>query len=251
MRPRAAGERRAREFGAFWEEIQRQGKDRRASKIQEKESSEENLLDLEAERGDHNGSGEEGIGREKRQNGAHKSSTKMKPYRERMRVVPFDGSSVSQAQSAIAEALSAFGMGIDILLLQTPSAVLGTVEELAQTPATMTLVRDQFETNFFANVNLIRAVLPAMRERKNGHIMLLSATTGHLGTPGLATHCASQWAIEGYCDSLAYEIAPFNVKVTVVEPNIEIGILTNRITSVPPMPEYAPDTNPARSMLLR
>ncbi|KAF2097053.1 NAD(P)-binding protein [Rhizodiscina lignyota] len=193
-------ERRGREFGAFWEEIRRQGS---------------------------------------------KSNTKMKPWKERVRVVPLDVSSVSQAQAAVAEALSAFGMGIDILLLTTPSAVLGTVEELSQTPATVMLVRDQFEINFFANVNLIKAVLPAMRERKNGHIVLLSGITGHLGTPGLATHCASQWAIEGYCDSLAYEIAPFNVKMTVVQPNIEIGILTNRITSVPPMAEYAPDTNPA------
>lgn len=246
-------ERHGLQLAAFYEEIRRQGSGKSSAREKDKESSEEHLPDVGKSEGEKDGSGEDKgdshgeKGGSGRQNGTGKSSanTKMKPYRERMRVVPLDSSSVSQAQAAVAEALAAFGMGIDILLLSTPSAVLGTVEELSQTPATTTLVRDQFETNFFGNVNLIKAVLPAMRERKNGHIVLLSGVSGHLGTPGLATHCASQWAIEGYCDSLAYEIAPFNVKMTVVQPNMEIGILTNRIISVPPMAEYAPDANPA------
>jgi hypothetical protein len=70
-------------------------------------------------------------------------------------------------------------------------------------------------------------------------------TAAHLGTPGLAMYCSSQWALEGYCDSLAYEIAPFNIKMTIVQPNLEIPILTNKITSVPPMAEYSPGLNGA------
>jgi hypothetical protein len=58
-------------------------------------------------------------------------------------------------------------------------------------------------------------------------------------------YCSSQWAIEGYCDSLAYEIAPFNIKMSIVQPNMEVNVLTNRITSVPPLPQYSPDVNPA------
>ena len=58
-------------------------------------------------------------------------------------------------------------------------------------------------------------------------------------------YCSSLWAIEGYCDSLSYEIAPFNIKMTIVQPNIEIPMLTNKITSAPPLPEYAPDVNGA------
>jgi len=123
--------------------------------------------------------------------------------------------------------------------------VVGTVEELAQSPRTISLVQEQFETNFFANVNVIKAVLPGMRERKNGHVIMLTGITAHLGTPGLGMYCSSQWAIEGYCDSLAYEIAPFNIKVSIVQPNMEVNVLTNRITSVPPLPQYAPDVNPA------
>ena len=68
---------------------------------------------------------------------------------------------------------------------------------------------------------------------------------GHLGTPGLGMYCASGWALEGFCDSLAYEIAPFNIKLTIVQPTIEIGVLFNKITSAPLLPQYAPENNPA------
>ena len=56
-------------------------------------------------------------------------------------------------------------------------------------------------------------------------------------------YCASNWALEGFCDSLAYEIAPFNIKVTIVQPTMEIGILTNKIVSAPLLPQYAPENN--------
>ena len=58
-------------------------------------------------------------------------------------------------------------------------------------------------------------------------------------------YCASQWAIEGYCDSLAYEVAPFNIRMTIVQPNMEVNVLTHKITSAPPMSAYAEETNPA------
>jgi hypothetical protein len=119
------------------------------------------------------------------------------------------------------------------------------VEEMGQDSHTRSLVQDTFETNFFANVNVIKAVLPVMRRSKNGHIIMLTGISGHLGTPGMGMYCSSQWAIEGYCDSLAYEIAPFNVKMSIVQANLEVNVLTNRMTSVPPLPEYSQSENPA------
>ncbi|KAL5452878.1 hypothetical protein PMIN07_008211 [Paraphaeosphaeria minitans] len=165
-------------------------------------------------------------------------------WRERLRVVGLDGRVVGQCQAAIAEAVEAFGR-VDVLLGNTGEAVIGAVEELAQSSRTITLAQDTFETNFFSNVNIIKAVLPTMRERKNGHIIMLTGVTGHLGTPGLAMYCSSQWAIEGYCDSLAYEIAPFNIKMSIVQANMEVNVLTNKMTSVPPMREYLQAENPA------
>ncbi|KAA6409335.1 MAG: hypothetical protein FRX48_06888 [Lasallia pustulata] len=164
--------------------------------------------------------------------------------RERLRVVELDGRTMGKCQAAVAEAAEAFGR-VDILFCCTSEAVIGTVEELAASPSTLTLVRDQFETNFFGPVNIIKAVLPGMRERKSGHIIALTGITGHLGTPGLSMYCAAGWALEGFCDSLAYEVAPFNIKITIVQPNLEIGVLINRITSAPLLPQYAPDVNPA------
>jgi len=165
-------------------------------------------------------------------------------WRSRLRVVALDIRIMGQCQSAIAEAVQSFGR-VDILFVCTSECVVGTVEELAQTARTRTLIRDQFETNFFGPVNVIKAILPTFRNKRNGHIVVMTAITGHLGTPGLGIFCASQWAIEGYCDSLAYEIAPFNIRMTIVQPNIEINVLTNRLTSAPPMGAYASDSNPA------
>ncbi|KAL1306399.1 hypothetical protein AAFC00_005106 [Neodothiora populina] len=165
-------------------------------------------------------------------------------WQGRLRVVGLDVRNMGHCQSAIADALQCYGR-IDILFCCTSETVVGTVEELAQSRRTQSLVRDQFETNFFGPVNVIKAILPSFRTKRNGHVLMLSALSGHLGTPGLGIYCSSQWAIEGYCDSLAYEVAPFNIKMTIIQPNIEIAVLTNKITSVPPLPAYAPDSNPA------
>ncbi|CAD6578780.1 MAG: hypothetical protein ASARMPRED_008847 [Alectoria sarmentosa] len=124
-------------------------------------------------------------------------------------------------------------------------SLVGTVEELAASPRTQTLIREQFETNFFGPVNCIKAALPTMRKRNSGHVIILTGITGHLGTPGLGMYCAAGWALEGFCDSLAYEIAPFNIKMTIVQPTIEIGVLTNKIISAPSMPQYLAENNPA------
>jgi len=150
-----------------------------------------------------------------------------------------------ECQAAIAETVQAFG-GIDILLCCTSQAVVGTVEELAASQTTLNLVREQFETNYYGPVNIIKACVPQMRKQKYGHIVVLSGITAHIGTPGLGVYCASEWALEGFCDSLAYEVAPFNIKVSILQCSIEIRILTNLITTVPAIePAYSSSENHA------
>lgn len=175
---------------------------------------------------------------------AEKEERERELCKSRLRVVALDVRIMGQCQSAVAEAVRGFGR-VDILFCAHSQVVVGTVEEMSQSPRTLSLVKDQFETNFFGPVNVIKATLPIFREKKNGHIILLTAITGHLGTPGLSMYCASQWAIEGYCDSLAYEVAPFNIKMTIVQPNMEVNVLTHRITSAPPMACYTEENNPA------
>jgi NAD(P)-dependent dehydrogenase (short-subunit alcohol dehydrogenase family) len=76
----------------------------------------------------------------------------------------------------------------------------------------------QFETNFWGTVRVIQAALPSLREHRGGRIVLMSSIGGILGIPYQAFYSASKFALEGYAESLAYEVAPFNVHVTLVEP---------------------------------
>ncbi|OGE51055.1 hypothetical protein PENARI_c014G11970 [Penicillium arizonense] len=166
-------------------------------------------------------------------------------WERRMKTVPLDIRMMGECQAVIADAVATFGR-VDILLCCTSQALIGTVEELSASTQTMNLVRDQFEINYFGPLNIIKAVLPYMRRERSGHVMILSGITAHIGTPGLGMYCAAGWALEGFCDSLAYEIAPFNVKLTIFQCSIEIGILTNLVTSVPPIfPAYSPANNQA------
>ncbi|KAM0343676.1 hypothetical protein ACHAPU_008267 [Fusarium lateritium] len=158
-------------------------------------------------------------------------------WKDRIRGIRCDGASMGSCGAAIAEAVQVFGR-IDILLCCKSDAVVGTVEELSTSPFTQNLVRDQFESVFFSQVNFIRAALPQLRSQHTGHIIVLTSTGGHIGTPGMSIYTAATWALEGFCDSLAYEIAPFNIKVTVVQPNKEILSLTNRLTFAPQMAAY-------------
>lgn len=192
-------------------------------------------------------------------------------WKDRLRGVRCDGKVMGQCSAAVAEAVQFFGR-VDILLccrsegtfkllvslrwsngrynmrLMDDTAIVGTVEELSATAVTQNLVRDQFETIFFSQINFIKATLPTLREQHTGHIMILSSTGGHIGTPGMPIYTAATWALEGYCDSLAYEIAPFNVKVTIVQPNKEIQSLTNRIVFAPYLPPPEGEINPAPSI---
>ncbi|KAJ5734672.1 hypothetical protein N7533_013075 [Penicillium manginii] len=183
-------------------------------------------------------------------------------WKQRMKTVPLDIRMMGECQAIVAETVAAFGR-IDILLCCTSQTLVGTVEELSASQQTMNLVRDQFEINYFGPLNIIKAALPHMRREHSGHIMILSGITAHIGTPGLGMYCAAGWALEGFCDvripspyllgpqlnqpqSLAYEIAPFNIKLTIFQCSIEIGILTNLVTSVPPIfPAYSPANNHA------
>ncbi|KAH8888818.1 Trs120-domain-containing protein [Thozetella sp. PMI_491] len=168
-------------------------------------------------------------------------------WKDRIRPIRCDGRVMGQCGAAVAEAVQTFGR-IDIMLCCNFEAVIGTVEELSTSPATQNLARDQFETIFFAQVNFIKAALPQLRAQHTGHIMILTSIGGHIGTPGMGLYTAATWALEGFCDSLAYEIAPFNIKITIVQPNKEIQSLTNRIIFAPLLPCYDSEVNPAPSV---
>ncbi|KAL6411938.1 hypothetical protein AUP68_04318 [Ilyonectria robusta] len=84
--------------------------------------------------------------------------------------------------------------------------------------------RAQIDTNLFGVVNVTKAVLPIMRQQKSGHILQVSSVGGRVGSPGLGAYQAAKWAVGGFSTVLAKEVAPFGIKVTVLEPG---GIKTD------------------------
>jgi NAD(P)-dependent dehydrogenase (short-subunit alcohol dehydrogenase family) len=78
--------------------------------------------------------------------------------------------------------------------------------------------RDQFQTNFWGVVRVVGEALPAMRRQGTGRIVLMSSIGGAIGIPFQAYYSASKFALEGYGEALAHEVAPFGVHVTMVEP---------------------------------
>lgn len=102
---------------------------------------------------------------------------------------------------------------IDAVVAGAGWGLAGSVE---QTP--IDDARAQLETNFFGVVRVVRAALPVMRERGGGRLVLVSSIGGVVALPFQAFYSASKFALEGYGEALAYEVAPFGIHVTLVEP---------------------------------
>ncbi|WP_013320576.1 SDR family NAD(P)-dependent oxidoreductase [Gloeothece verrucosa] len=102
---------------------------------------------------------------------------------------------------------------IDVLVNNAGSGLGGFAEDIS-----LDEFRAQFETNFWGLVTLTKAVIPQMRKRRQGHVINVSSIAGLIGVPGLSSYCASKYAVEGFSESLRYELLPFNVWVSLVEP---------------------------------
>ena len=94
---------------------------------------------------------------------------------------------------------------------------------------TIAEAKAQFETNFWGCVRVVQAVLPQMRAQRSGRIVLISSIGGVIGIPFQAYYSASKFALEGFAESLAYEVAPFGIQVTLVQPgNIATDFTASR-----------------------
>jgi NAD(P)-dependent dehydrogenase (short-subunit alcohol dehydrogenase family) len=102
---------------------------------------------------------------------------------------------------------------IDLLVNNAGFAMAGFLEDV-----TLDELRRQFETNFFGHVAVTKAVLPAMRRQRSGHIVMITSVGGRCGTPVIGSYSASKFALEGWSEALRIEMQPLGVQVVLVEP---------------------------------
>jgi NAD(P)-dependent dehydrogenase (short-subunit alcohol dehydrogenase family) len=114
--------------------------------------------------------------------------------------------------AAVKQAHDHFGR-LDIVVNNAGYGHFGFVEELSEQDA-----RDQIETNVFGALWITQAALPYLRDQRSGHIIQVSSIGGITAFPLVGMYHASKWALEGFSQALAQEVAPFGVRVTLIEP---------------------------------
>jgi len=139
-------------------------------------------------------------------------SDRLGPDSDRLLSLSLEVGDAAQAQAAVAAAVERFG-AIDVLVNNAGYGHIGFFEE--SSPAD---IEAQFATNVFGLFNVTRAALPAMRAARRGHVFNLSSTAGIRGIAAGSLYCATKFAVEGFSESLAHELAPFGIHVTIVEP---------------------------------
>jgi NAD(P)-dependent dehydrogenase (short-subunit alcohol dehydrogenase family) len=114
--------------------------------------------------------------------------------------------------AAVQKAHEVFGR-LDVVVNNAGYGLFGTIEEVSAEQA-----RDQIETNVFGALWVTQAALPILREQGSGHIIQVSSIGGVTAFPGIGLYHASKWALEGFSQSLAQEVADLGIDVTLVEP---------------------------------
>ncbi|MBT28015.1 MAG: short-chain dehydrogenase/reductase [Thalassobius sp.] len=133
-------------------------------------------------------------------------------YGKQVLTLEMDVTQPDQVKSAVEAANEYFGR-LDIVLNNAGYSLVGTIEE-----ANADEIRALYETNVLGTVSVIQAVLPLLREQGYGHILGVSSGLGHLAYPVIGYYCSSKWAFEAIHESLAIEVKPFGIDVTMIEP---------------------------------
>ena len=152
-------------------------------------------------------------------------------YGERVLPIALDVADAEAAERAVRAAAEAFGR-LDVVVNNAGYANLASVEDI-----TAADFRAQLDTNFLGVVNVSKAALPVLRAQGSGHIIQVSSLGGRVATAGLSAYQAAKWAVGGFSEVLAQEVAPLGIKVTVLEPG---GMRTDWAGSsmnVPPISE--------------
>ena len=152
-------------------------------------------------------------------------------YGDQIATIALDVTDEQAAQAAVQTALDRFGR-LDVVVNNAGYGDVASVEDV-----TLTAFKAQIDTNFYGVLHVTKAALPVLREQGSGHIIQVSSVGDRLSTPGLSAYQSAKWAVAGFSTILAQEVAPFGIKVTVIEPG---GMATDWAGSsmrIPPISE--------------
>jgi len=133
-------------------------------------------------------------------------------YGANVLTLELDVTNPEQVKTAVTQAHAHFGR-LDIVLNNAGYSLVGTIEE-----ASVEDVKAMYETNVYGPITVIKAALPLLRAQGGGHILGTSSNLGHIALPVIGYYCSSKWAFESIHESLAAEVKPFGIKVTIIEP---------------------------------
>jgi NAD(P)-dependent dehydrogenase (short-subunit alcohol dehydrogenase family) len=159
--------------------------------------------------------------------------------------VALDVTDFAAAERAVEAAVEAYGR-LDVVVNNAGYADLAAVEDM-----TIDAFRAQIDTNLLGVVNVTKAALPVMREQGAGHIVQVSSLGGRIANAGLSAYQAAKFAVGGFSEALAQEVAPLGIKVTVLEPGGMRTEWAGASMTVPPISEPYAQTVGALATLVR
>ncbi|MFJ5778820.1 SDR family NAD(P)-dependent oxidoreductase [Streptomyces sp. NPDC093094] len=133
-------------------------------------------------------------------------------YGDRVHVEPLDVTDAAAADAAVANGHAAFGR-LDVVVNNA-----GQGDRAALEDTSLEAFRRQVDTNFLGTVHVTRAAVPLLRRQGGGRIIQVSSLGGRIGSPGMTAYQSAKWAVGGFSEALAAEVAPLGIKVTVLEP---------------------------------
>ncbi|MBD2021576.1 SDR family NAD(P)-dependent oxidoreductase, partial [Leptolyngbya sp. FACHB-36] len=157
-------------------------------------------------------------------------------YPQTVKAIRLDVTNPQEVRAAIQTAIDTFAR-IDVVVNNAGFGSLGAIEELSDEA-----IRRQFDTNLFGALDMMRAVLPVLRQQRSGHILNVSSVGGLVAFGATGIYCATKFALEAISEALAKEVASLGIKVTIIEPGAFRTDFNGRSLAVPDqtIEEYAP-----------
>tara|TARA_Y100000816_G_scaffold292411_1_gene287529 strand:+ start:2748 stop:3509 length:762 start_codon:yes stop_codon:yes gene_type:complete len=160
----------------------------------------------------------------------------LKNINENIHSFPLDVTNLNDCNNISQEIINKLG-GIDVCLFST-----GMHDPDSEKKFNINTVRSIMEVNFFGTMNSINAIYDYFKNKKNGHICIVSSVAGYRGLPAAGAYCSSKSALTSFSESLYFDLVRYNVKVSVVSPGFIKTPMTDKNSFYMPMlktPEYA------------